>query len=192
MAVRSYTNWLIPIFLLISYGSCQPTLSSSNPALSNPSAEGNAELQWVEWNEETFRLAQEEDKLILLDLTAVWCHACHVMDETTYANPSIIALLKTKFIPLRVDTDQRPDIEARYRHGGWPTTSILLPTGEIVFQANFLEPDDLREALLESESLYRQNKQALLSNTVYCDPHSLCSESHLKQERTSTYCLFGT
>ena len=74
-------------------------------------------IQWKKWGSEAFRQAQIEDKLILLDLTAVWCHACHVMDQTTYANPRIIQLLNDNFIPVRVDTDQRPDLEARYRAG---------------------------------------------------------------------------
>ena len=166
MNIRSFLNWLIPIFLLVGYGSCQSPLPSNNQTLSSSSSKEKSSIAWAHWREETFRVAQEEDKLILLDLTAVWCHACHVMEETTYADPSIIALLNSQFIPVRVDTDQRPDIEARYRHGGWPTTSILLPTGEIVFQANFLPPDDLREALLESENHYRQNKQAMLTKAA--------------------------
>jgi len=128
--------------------------------------EESTEIQWALWQEETFRAAQERDVLILLDLTAVWCHACHVMDETTYMDPVIVALLNSRFIPIRVDTDQRPDIDARYRHGGWPTTSILLPTGEIIFQGNYLESEDLLLALEESEKRYRGNKDAMLAQAA--------------------------
>ncbi len=120
-------------------------------------------VQWLAWDEEAFDRAIAEDKLILLDLTAVWCHACHVMDEQTYSDPSIVTLLNSTFIPIRVDTDQRPDIESRYRSGGWPTTSILLPTGEILFQANSLGPEELGEALRESEDMYRTHKSDLLN-----------------------------
>lgn len=119
-------------------------------------------IQWHEWGTEAFRRAQTEDKLILLDLMAVWCHACHVMDRTTYADPRIIALLNSKFIPVRVDTDQRPDLEARYRAGGWPTTSLLLPTGEILFQANALEPEEMEVVLQEVHAMYVTEKAALL------------------------------
>ena len=163
MSVRSFVHWLLPVALLLGLGSCQFSLPSNDQALPSPSSEGNSNVHWVNWEEKNFRVALESDKLILLDLTAVWCHACHVMDETTYADPSIISLLNSQFIPVRVDTDQRPDIDARYRQGGWPTTSILLPTGEIVFQANFLEPEAMREVLLESQKHYRQNKQAMLT-----------------------------
>ena len=120
-----------------------------------------SEIQWYEWGEEAFNRAQAEDKLILLDLTAVWCHACHVMDETTYDDPQVAALLRSHFIPIRVDTDQRPDLEARYRSGGWPTTSILLPTGEILFEANSLEPDVMVELLQEARVLYESEKEDL-------------------------------
>ncbi|PJA80086.1 MAG: hypothetical protein CO149_01345, partial [Nitrospirae bacterium CG_4_9_14_3_um_filter_51_5] len=111
---------------------------------------------------DVFGRAQAEDKLILLDLTAVWCHACHVMDQTTYANPHIIQLLNARFIPVRVDTDQRPDLEARYRSGGWPTTNLLLPTGEILFQANALDSEEMEAMLLEVQSVYATDKAGLL------------------------------
>ena len=118
-------------------------------------------LNWYEWEQEAFDRAQTEDKLILLDLTAVWCHACHVMDQTTYADPQVLALLQANFIAVRVDTDQRPDLESRYRTGGWPTTSLLLPTGEILFQANSLEPDVMIELLQEAKVLYAAEKEDL-------------------------------
>ena len=116
-------------------------------------------IHWSGWEQQAFERAQAEDKLILLDLTAVWCHACHVMDETTYADPAVVELLNADFIPVRVETDQRPDIAARYKHGGWPTTSVLLPSGEILFQANALPPDALLEVLRTSDAFYRENKR---------------------------------
>jgi uncharacterized protein len=119
-------------------------------------------IQWHEWGPEAFRRAQTEDKLILLDLTAVWCHACHVMDRTTYAHPRIIQLLNADFIPIRVDTDQRPDLENRYRAGGWPTINLLLPTGEILFQANALEFGEMEEVLHEVRTIYATDKAVLL------------------------------
>jgi hypothetical protein len=84
------------------------------------------------------------------------------MDRTTYANPRIIQLLNANFIPIRVDTDQRPDLEARYRAGGWPTTNLLLPTGEILFQTNALEFEEMEEMLHQVQSIYATDKAALL------------------------------
>ena len=126
---------------------------------SNPDHQTN--LEWHEWGKEAFDRAEAEDKLILLDLTAVWCHACHIMDQTTYADPRVLALLQSNFIAVRVDTDQRPDLEARYRTGGWPTTSLLLPTGEILFQANSLEPELMIELLHEVKVMYEDEKDDL-------------------------------
>ena len=116
-------------------------------------------IHWSGWGTQAFERAQAEDKLILLDLTAVWCHACHVMDETTYADTAVVKFLNAEFIPVRVETDQRPDVAARYKHGGWPTTSVLLPSGEILFQANALPADAMLEVLRTSNAFYRENKQ---------------------------------
>jgi uncharacterized protein YyaL (SSP411 family) len=126
-----------------------------------------SEIQWVAWGAHAFDRAKTEDKLILLDLTAIWCHACHVMDETTYVNSQVVVrLLNASFVPVRVETDQRPDIEARYKHGGWPTTSILLPSGEILFQANSLNAEELIIVLEETQLLYRENKNDLLERAA--------------------------
>ena len=159
-------KWLILFLVFANSAACQSVpLDGAADMAVRPSGIDGA-IRWENWDETAFHRAQEEGKLILLDLTAVWCHACHVMDETTYSTDSIIELLHARFVPVRVDTDHRPDIEARYRHGGWPTTSVLLPTGEIVFQANFLEPDELQEALLESEKLFNRSKNELLSRAA--------------------------
>ncbi|MCA9471431.1 MAG: DUF255 domain-containing protein [Nitrospirales bacterium] len=157
---------VLAVLIVLSCSSCYSPSPSSHPAVVTPSADRTQAIRWMSWNKEVFRIAQEQDKLILLDVTAVWCHACHVMDETTYADSRIVDFVNARFVAIRVDTDQRPDIDARYRHGGWPTTSILMPTGEILFQANFLVPEDLYEALRETEKLYRDNKSELLNHAT--------------------------
>lgn len=123
--------------------------------------EMQAEIQWLAWSDQAFERAQREDKLILLDLMTVWCHACHVMEETTYADPAVIRLITERFVPIRVDSDQRPDIDLRYRSGGWPTTSILLPTGEVLFEANALQPAELLDVLQELDRVYREHRDEL-------------------------------
>ena len=150
--------WSLILLLFVALG----TLSESTLAVSNIEKTEVA-IDWIPWSGEAFDRAVAEDKLILLDLTAVWCHACHVMDQQTYSDSGIVNLLNSKFVSIRVDTDQRPDVESRYRSGGWPTTSILLPTGEILFQANALDPEELGEALRESENMYRTSKEDLLN-----------------------------
>ncbi len=90
------------------------------------------EIRWREWGEEAFAEAKQQDKPILLSLSAVWCHWCHVMDETSYSDPGVISYINEHYIPVRVDNDQRPDINARYNMGGWPTTAFLTPDGELM------------------------------------------------------------
>ena len=89
-------------------------------------------VSWLPWSEESFKKAKELDKPILLDISAVWCHWCHVMDKTTYSDNSVGQLIEEKFVPIRVDRDQRPDIDKRYNMGGWPTTAFLTPDGLVM------------------------------------------------------------
>ena len=104
--------------------------------------------EWKDWNEDLFKKAKQENKLVILDLEAVWCHWCHVMDENTYSNPGIKATLKEKFIQVRVDQDSRPDLSARYEDYGWPATIIFTPDGkEIVKKSGYLPPEEMKEIL---------------------------------------------
>ena len=143
----------VVVGLVCAFDAICPDMAVAMPQPAQP-----AQVHWFSWGNEAFSRAMKEDKLILLDLTAVWCHACHVMDKMTYEDPAIITLLNSRFIPIRVDTDQRPDIEARYKQGGWPTTSVLLPTGESLFQANVVAPEDLGDVLHQFDALYKDQK----------------------------------
>jgi uncharacterized protein YyaL (SSP411 family) len=99
------------------------------------------EIQWREWGAEAFAEAVAADKPILLNLTAVWCHWCHLMDETTYSTPEIIQLINDNLIPVRVDADQHPHVQDRYIAGGWPTNAFLTPTGEVLWSGTYV-PDE--------------------------------------------------
>ena len=90
-----------------------------------------AEIGWRPWSEKAFQEAQVADKPVLLAISAVWCHWCHVMDETSYSDPEVIRLINERYVPIRVDNDERPDVNRRYNMGGWPTTAFLTPDGEI-------------------------------------------------------------
>jgi uncharacterized protein YyaL (SSP411 family) len=82
-----------------------------------------------------------------LSLSAIWCHWCHVLDETSLSDPRIIARLNRDFIPVRVDADQHPEVERRYILGGWPTVAVLTPDGEIVDGGTYTPPDELLRLL---------------------------------------------
>jgi hypothetical protein len=107
-------------------------------------------VHWNPWGEAAFARAQAEDKPILLDIGAVWCHWCHVMDRESYENPEIAALINKHFVAVKVDRDERPDVDARYQaavsaitgQGGWPLTAFLTPDGRPYFGGTYIPPDD--------------------------------------------------
>jgi hypothetical protein len=82
-------------------------------------------IDWQPWSEAVFARAKAEKKLVLLDVVAVWCHWCHVMDEITYRDPAVVKLLHEHYVAVRVDSDARPDIANRYEEYGWPATVIF-------------------------------------------------------------------
>src|SRR5690348_16160396 len=78
------------------------------PATTPPKSAGA--IQWVGWSDAVFDQAKRENKFVLLDLEAIWCHWCHVMAETTYKDPEVVRLMQAKYIAVRVDQDARPDL----------------------------------------------------------------------------------
>ena len=116
------------------------------------------EIHWQEWGPHAFEETRSLDKPILLSLSAVWCHWCHVMDETTYSDEAVIQYINDRFVPVRVDNDQRPDINLRYNMGGWPTTAFLTPDGDILTGATYLPPERMRELLPQLASYYQGNR----------------------------------
>jgi len=119
------------------------------------------EIRWREWSATAFEQARLDDKPVLLGISAVWCHWCHVMDETSYSDDAVIALINERFVAIRVDNDQRPDINARYNMGGWPTTAFLTPQGEVMAGMTYIPPDQMRDILQQVSSYYRDNRAAI-------------------------------
>lgn len=98
-------------------------------------------IDWEAWSAEAFGRAARERKPVLLSITAAWCQACHEMDRTTYSDPEVAAAVRTRFVPVRIDTDQRPDVNERYNLGGWPTTAFLTAAGELLAGGTFVSSD---------------------------------------------------
>ncbi len=114
------------------------------------SIRAETDLKWQPWSADLFAKATAENRLVILDLEAVWCHWCHVMEKTTYKDPDVAYLLKSKFITVRVDQDANPDLSNRYGDWGWPATIIFASDGtEIVKRAGYIEPKAMI-ALLEA------------------------------------------
>lgn len=107
-------------------------------------------IDWHEWGDEAFARAAAEDKPVLLDIGAVWCHWCHVIDRESYENAAIAKIINDNFVAVKVDRDERPDVDSRYQaaistisgQGGWPLTGFLLPDGKPFFGGTYFPPED--------------------------------------------------
>ena len=107
-------------------------------------------VAWHEWGAEAFARAAAEDKPILLDIGAVWCHWCHVMDRESYEDPALAEVINLHFIAVKVDRDERPDVDTRYQaavaaisgQNGWPLTAVLTPDGKPYFGGTYFPRDD--------------------------------------------------
>ena len=104
-------------------------------------------IQWRQWGHDAFDEAKRSERLVLLDLSAEWCHWCHVMDETTYSDQRVVSIVNDRFVPVRVDIDKRPDISERYNRGGFPTTAFLSDQGETLWGSTYVPPDDMMNVL---------------------------------------------
>jgi len=127
-------------------------------------------IHWYEWGEEAFAAAQRENKPMLLDIGAVWCHWCHVMDRESYDDPEVAQIVNENFIAVKVDRDERPDIDSRYQvavssisgQGGWPLTAFLTPDGKPFYGGTYFPPDDhwgrpgFKRVLLSIANAYRE------------------------------------
>ncbi|MDO8737207.1 MAG: DUF255 domain-containing protein [Thermoleophilia bacterium] len=123
----------------------------------SPRPNGAARIAWQTWGDEAFLKSRQEKKPLLLAISAVWCHWCHVMDETSYSDEEVISLINENFIPMRVDSDQRPDINHRYNQGGWPTTAFLTDDGEVITGTTYIPPDQMKRLLTDVRDLYANN-----------------------------------
>jgi uncharacterized protein YyaL (SSP411 family) len=117
------------------------------------------EVNWRPWGDEAFAEALVEDKPVFLAITGGWCRQCQLMDETSYSDPGVIALLNEKFVPVRVDPDRRPDVSERYHRGGYPTTAILTPSGRVITGGTYVPPEQLKQALEEVARVWREKRE---------------------------------
>ncbi len=135
-------------------------------------------IQWHEWTEEAFAKAERENKPILLDIGAVWCHWCHVMDRESYESPETADIINQQFIAVKVDRDERPDVDSRYQlavsaiagTGGWPLTVFLTPDGRPFYGGTYFPPDDrwgrpsFKKILLAIADAYRERRDEVLKS----------------------------
>jgi uncharacterized protein len=137
---------LIP-WIFVGLLGCAP--SNPAPPTTSPATRPNTPpIHALPWSNNIFTQAKAENKLVLLDLEAVWCHWCHVQDETTYADPTVRRLIAEKYIFVKVDQDSRPDISNRYEDYGWPATVVFDSAGkEIVKRRGYIPPAEMASML---------------------------------------------
>jgi uncharacterized protein YyaL (SSP411 family) len=105
-------------------------------------------IAWEPWSDAAFARAKAEHKFVIMDLEAVWCHWCHVMDETTYRDPRVVSLMAARYVAVKVDQDSRPDLANRYENYGWPATIVYAADGsEIVRRRGYLNPSEMASML---------------------------------------------
>jgi uncharacterized protein len=142
-------TWVLLGVVLLAGSSSAQTTTQNAPA--NPSHSKSAtvsKIHWLGWSDEVFAQAKRENKFVLLDLEAVWCHWCHVMDENTYRDPKVQQLLQSQFLAVKVDQDSRPDLSNRYEDYGWPATVVFDSHGqEIIKRQGYLDPEEFASIL---------------------------------------------
>ena len=138
-------------------------------------------VAWLPWGAEAFELARAEGRPILLDIGAVWCHWCHVMDRESYEDETTAALINELFVPVKVDRDERPDVDARYQRavqlltgqGGWPLTAFLTPDGEVFYGGTYFPPvaahgrPSFRHVLREVARVWREEQPRALEAAAH-------------------------
>ncbi len=133
-------------------------------------------VDWYPWGPEAFERAKQEDKPILLSIGYSACHWCHVMEHESFEDPEIARLMNELFINIKVDREERPDLDSLYMeavqamtgHGGWPMTVFLTPDGVPFYAGTYFPPEDrggmpgFKRVLLAVAEAYRQRKDEVL------------------------------
>lgn len=123
-------------------------------------------VQWLDWSPEAFARAAKEHKPILLAISTTWCPCCVEMDRTSYADRAVTALINERFVPVRVDADERPDVSDRYDFGGWPTTAFLTPTGEVLGGGTYMPPARMSALLSQVADAFEHRTVEIAERTA--------------------------
>jgi len=145
----------------------------------------NNPVDWHAWGEEALNLSRTSDKPILLSIGYSACHWCHVMEHESFENEAIAKLMNENFINIKVDREERPDLDQVYMNavqlmtgsGGWPMTVFLLPSGEPFYGGTYFPPDDrygrpgFRRLLETIAQSYKSKKQEIVNSAQSLRQH---------------------
>lgn len=143
----------------------------------------NQPVKWLPWSDEAFEKAKKENKLILVDVGAAWCHWCHVMDEETYSNLEIASIINENFVPIKVDRDEMPEIDRKLQlivsqltgESGWPLTVFMTPDGKVFFGGTFFPPEDsygrigFKRVLNTILRVWKEERDKILNSSIPLD-----------------------
>ncbi len=143
-----------------------PTRSTSSPPIPltyrfSPRPHHAHLIRWREWGQAAFQEAQEQRKPVFLLISSLWCQWCHIMDETTLSEPAIVSILNADYIPMRVDSDLRPDVNQRYNQNGLPSVLLLTPEGEILWGGVYVPPRQMLYYLGHVRRYYSEHAQEI-------------------------------
>ncbi|TBW27373.1 thioredoxin domain-containing protein [Gramella sp. KN1008] len=176
MFLRGAFLFLMGVFL-ISCNSEEKSESSEGfknrlSKASNPYLKGHADnpVDWYEWGEEALRRAREENKPIVVSVGYSACHWCHVMEEESFMDTAVAAVMNKNFISIKVDREERPDIDKIYMDaaqllngsGGWPLNVIALPDGRPFFAGTYFPKDQWIKLLKQVAQTYNEDKEELV------------------------------
>ena len=136
-------------------------------------------VDWYPWSEEAFSVAKKEDKPIFLSIGYSCCHWCHVMERESFEDQEVASLLNEDFIAIKVDREERPDIDNIYMevcqgltgHGGWPLTIIMTWDKKPFFAATYIPKEGrgglagLMELLPEVADIWKTRRSAVLESS---------------------------
>ncbi len=146
----------------------------------------SSKINWLSWSKEAFEKSKSENKPILLSISATWCHWCHVMDHDSYDNKDVSEFINESFIPVRVDTDKRPDINERYNQGGWPSTVFLDENGQIITGATYVPAYDFLSMLGQISEFYKHRKNDILGKLTTVKTLQTTKKGELSDEIISS------
>lgn len=134
-------------------GDARPTFDQENPY------EELDKVKWKSWSDDLFARSSS-DRPILLDLSGLWCHGCHIYDYHVYGRDNLAQFINDNFVPVRVDADSRPELDVRYNQGGWPSLCVLTPDGDILAGTTYA-PDDVEQFLRSALARYEAGGDSL-------------------------------
>jgi uncharacterized protein YyaL (SSP411 family) len=127
-------------------------------------------VHWFPWGDEALRKAKEENKLIIVSIGYSACHWCHVMERESFENDAIAETMNKFFVSIKVDREERPDIDQIYmiavqlmtNSGGWPLNCICLPDGRPIYGGTYFKPHDWQQVLLQIAQMWEEKPEVAI------------------------------